>query len=173
MLFTAVYVVATVVIVYYNRRSIGEMKATREAESRPYLFVYLLTVPRYSHFYLVICNYSKTGGTIENLNITPDLNFIKGCGNASFLNKTAIAPDQSIQIFISDQDRHIPNTEYEIRLEYADTCLGNKYSEKYQLNLQYACETGYACKKKSNCSEGDNALINIAAALDTIKMKLQ
>lgn len=47
---TLVYVVATIVIVIYNRKSIKELQKTREEESRPYIFAYLHRDPRDFHF---------------------------------------------------------------------------------------------------------------------------
>lgn len=35
---TLVYVMATIIIVIYNRKSIQELQKTREEESRPYIY---------------------------------------------------------------------------------------------------------------------------------------
>ena len=40
-LLTLIYAIATVVIVSYNRKTIKEMRESRESETRPYIFVYL------------------------------------------------------------------------------------------------------------------------------------
>lgn len=45
-LLTFVYVVATIVIVYYNKKSIKEMIKIREEDNRPYVFANLEKDPR-------------------------------------------------------------------------------------------------------------------------------
>ena len=67
VLLTSIYVVATIVIVMLNKRSIDEMKLSREEESRPYIFASLTFVPRETkQCYLVLTNYGKTGARIKN-----------------------------------------------------------------------------------------------------------
>ena len=61
---TFVYVVATVIIVIMNRKSINEMKTARLEESRPYIIANLVKDPRDRCFYLKIKNYGKTGELI-------------------------------------------------------------------------------------------------------------
>lgn len=68
---TAVYVIATIVIVIYNRKSIKEMQRTREEESRPYVFAYLHKDPRDMCFYLRVKNFGKTGARINSFDISP------------------------------------------------------------------------------------------------------
>jgi hypothetical protein len=68
---TLVYVLATIVIVIYNRKSIRELQKTREEESRPYIFACLHRDPRDVYFYFRIKNYGKTGGEIESIIVSP------------------------------------------------------------------------------------------------------
>lgn len=59
-----VYVVATIVIVYFNKKTIDEMKEEREAESRPYLFAHLAFIPgEIKRCQLVLKNYGKVAPT--------------------------------------------------------------------------------------------------------------
>lgn len=169
---TAVYVIATVVIVYYNKKSIDELRKTRESESRPYLFLYLAKIPREQHYYLVLRNYGKTGGKISNARVSPGLPFLKGAADASFLNNTVVAPEQSIHLLIYDAAKTIQETDYSVSLCYEDMA-GKKYREDYVLNLEYVYSTGFSDHNKSNYTASENALHNIASSLDSITMKMQ
>lgn len=171
VLLTAVYVIATVIIVYYNRRSLNEMKNAREAESRPYLFAYLSADPKHSLFYLVLKNNGKTGAEITRLRIDPEIGFIRGANDGSVFDGVVIAPGQSVQTLIPNVDKTIPDTRYLVQLRYKDLYEYASYSEEYALNQQYANDLGSVNTKHSNCTETENALINIAETLDTIKAK--
>lgn len=169
---TAVYVIATIVIVYYNKKSIDELRQTRESESRPYLFLYLAKIPREQHYYLVLRNYGKTGGRIINTTIAPGLPFLKGAGDASFLNNTVVAPNQSIHLLVYDEAKVIQETEFSVCLGYEDM-TGKRFEESYVLNLEYVYSTGFSDHSKSNFTASENALHNIASSLDSITMKMQ
>lgn len=54
IMLTFIYVISTIVIVYYNHKSIKEMEKTRESESRPYIFVYLHKDPEIYVFIYVL-----------------------------------------------------------------------------------------------------------------------
>lgn len=169
---TAVYVIATVVIVIYNKKSIDELRKTRESESRPYLFLYLAKIPREQHYYLVLRNFGRTGGKICNAKISPGLPFLKGVADASFLDNTVVAPSQSIHLLVYDEAKMIQETDYSVSLCYEDMA-GKKFQEDYVLNLEYVYGTGFSDHSKSNYTASENALHNIASSLDGITMKIQ
>lgn len=75
-LLTLIYVLATIIIVYYNRKSIKEMQQSREEDSRPYIFAHLHKDPRDLCFYLRIKNHGKTIARIENISISPILKLV-------------------------------------------------------------------------------------------------
>ena len=76
-LLTFVYVVATIVIVYYNKKSIKEMIKTREEDNRPYVFANLEKYPRDRFFTLKIKNYGKLSAKINKIEIEPKINFFR------------------------------------------------------------------------------------------------
>jgi hypothetical protein len=172
-LLTAVYVIATVVIVIYNRKSIKEMQRSREEESRPYVFAHLNKDSRDLDFYLRIKNYGKTGAIIEQIKINPSLKFIHNTEIETFLKNVVLAPNQTLQFIVLDQEEETMKDDYHVILRYIST--GSKkiqYDESYTLVIPYAHQMGYTDSKTSNLSPEENALKNIAEHLDSIRMKL-
>lgn len=170
---TAVYVLATIVIVVYNRKSIKEMQESRKAESRPYVFAYLHKDPRDLCFYLRIKNYGKTGALIENIEISPKLKFVGETETKDFLKNVVLAPDQLLQFIVLEQKEETMKCNYNIGLRYKSTQTDKEqFEESYTLILQYAHQMGYTDNKTSNISPEANALKNIAGYLDSIRSKL-
>lgn len=170
---TFVYVIATIIIVYFNKRSIDEMKATREEEMRPYVFAYLAFVPRESkRSTLVVKNYGKCGARITAFKISPDLNLSPGKNDCSFLESTILAPGQSIRLLVIDSSFKLHEEKIQINVTY-ETLDGNtSYSESYLLIQQYVNQTGYVNTNMSGCEKWENALINISNSIDTIKTNM-
>ena len=172
-LLTLVYVVATIVIVIYNRKSIREIEKTREEESRPYIFAYLHKDPRDLCFYLRVKNYGKTGGKIESINISPLLKLVDSKNVGDFLNNVILAPNQMLQFIVLERNEETSKEIYDVNLRYHQTNNTEKvYEEKYSLLTQYSTLMGYTDSNKSNLSETDNALRNIANYLDSIRNKM-
>lgn len=172
-LLTLVYVIATIVIVYYNRRSIKEMKDAREAESRPYIFAYLHKDPRDLCFYLRIKNFGKNGGKIKNISITPDMKFVENGIASEFLKNVIFAPDQMLYFLLLERNAETSKSNYSIEITYTAIQDENKmYTEQYSLVTQYADKMGYTDNKTSNLSDEANALQNIASHLDSIRNRL-
>lgn len=170
---TLVYVLATIVIVIYNRKSIREIQKTREEESRPYIFAYLHRDPRDICFYLRVKNHGKTGGKIENINVTPQLNFVDNAVAGNFLNNVILAPNQMLQFILLERNEETTKKIYDINIQYHQTNnVEKKYEEKYSLLTQYSAQMGYTDSNSSNLSEKDNALKNIANYLDSIRNKI-
>lgn len=170
---TCVYVIATIIIVIYNRKSIKEMEKGRDEESRPYIFINLHKDPRDNWFYLRIKNYGKTGGKINSINVTPNLKFINDSEIEQFMKNTVLAPEQIIQFVVADKKEDIYENDYDVTIKYVSTCNNKKvYREQYKLITQYSTKMGYVDSKKSNFSDEANALNNIANYLDAIRNKL-
>ncbi|HBX23605.1 MAG TPA: hypothetical protein DEF34_08255 [Desulfotomaculum sp.] len=170
---TLVYVLATLVIVIYNRKSIKELQNTREEESRPYIFAYLHRDPRDVCFYFRVKNYGKTGAKIENIEVSPPLNFIDRKNPAEFLNNIILAPNQMLHFIMLERNEETAEKKYDVTIKYHPTSsLKKTYEGKYSLIMQYSSQMGYTDNKKSNLSDGDNALNNIANYLDSIRNKL-
>jgi len=170
---TCVYVVATIVIVVYTGKSIKELEKTREEESRPYIFANLQKDPRDVCFFLRVKNYGKTGGRISQININPNLKFADNLKVEDFLNNTILAPGQSLQFIIMEQNNETSKRNYDVTISYTPTFNDNmEYSEKYNLVTQYASQMGYTDNKKSNLTPEANAINNIAHYLDAIRHKL-
>lgn len=100
---TSVYVIATIIIVIYNRKTIHEMKNGREAENRPYIFAYLHKDPRDLCFYFRIKNFGKTGARIDNIMVSPNLKFAHNSQVKDFLNQVVLAPGQLLQFIVVEQ----------------------------------------------------------------------
>lgn len=172
-LLTLVYVVATIVIVIYNRKSIREIEKTREEESRPYIFAHLHKDPRDLCFYLRVKNYGRTGGKVESIDISPSLKFVDSKNIGEFLNNVILAPDQMLQFIVLERNEETSKETYNVNLRYHQTNNTEKvYEESYSLLTQYSTLMGYTDNKKSTLSETDNALRNIANYLDSIRNKM-
>ncbi len=170
---TFVYVIATLVIVYFNKRSIDEMRTAREEEMRPYIFAYLAFVPRESKsFTLVIRNYGKSGARITSFNVNPELSLIPGKSSCAFLEKTILAPGQSIRLLVWDPDVELDKETFCVQIAYESVDCKSSFSENYSLIQQYANQSGYVDTSRSGSSKSENALLNIASSLDTIKTNM-
>lgn len=172
-LLTLVYVIATGIIVLYNRRTIEEMRVSREAESRPYVFVYLDKDPRELCFYLRVRNYGKSGAKIQSVSITPNLNLPGGALPENFLKNVVLAPSQNLEFIVVGKKDETLKNDYDIRVRY--TSIGDvrkQYSDQYTLTVRYVRQMGYTDIKRNNLSDEANALRNIASHLDSIRRKL-
>ncbi|WMJ23708.1 hypothetical protein RBG61_03305 [Paludicola sp. MB14-C6] len=172
-LLTLVYVVATIVIVHYNRKSIKEMKTTREAESRPYVFAYLHKDPRDLNFYLHLKNYGKSGAKINSLTITPSLQLCENKNLSEYTQNIILAPSQKLYFILLEKSEETQKSDYHVCLNYSPIHdSSKKYQEDYDLIIQYADLMGYTEPQNSKLSPEGNALRNIASNLDSIRNKL-
>ncbi len=171
---TLIYVVATIVIVWFNKKAIDEMKLSREGEARPYLFCHLSFIARETkRGTLVLKNYGKTGATITSFLITPRIPLPKGESNCSFFKGTTIAPQQSITLLAYDEELQMQSTKYQVSITYQDVSTKVIYKENYDLTQQYISESTFFEKNGTRSSKAENALISISDSLDTIKNLLQ
>jgi hypothetical protein len=119
---TLVYVIATIVIVIYNRKSIKELQNTREEESRPYIFSYLHKDPRDNWFYFRVRNYGKTGARIEKLQILPQLIFAGKKNSVEFLSNVILAPNQMLQFILNEWKEETAQKKYDVTIKYQKLC---------------------------------------------------
>lgn len=169
---TLVYVVATIIIMYYNRKTIREMQITREEESRPYVFIYLDKDPRDEWFYLRIRNYGKVGARIEKVVISPALKLQNNGEISEILKEVILAPNQTIELIIGSHKKETSENNYKVDFEYANLTNKKIYYEKYTLIIQYSHFMGYTETSGSNLTPTENSLRNIANHLDTIRRKI-
>ena len=170
---TFVYVVATIIIIIMNKKSINEMKESRLEESRPYIVVNLVKDPRDRHFYLRVKNYGKSGAVINSFTIAPELNLVEDDKNGLILSKCLLAPSQSLQFIVLEEWEKTCKKSRTVTISYSTIdAIPREYNESYVMITQYAHQMGYTDTKRSNLSDGDNALVNIAAHLDSIRNKL-
>lgn len=170
---TFVYVVATVIIVIMNRKSINEMKTARLEESRPYIIANLVKDPRDRCFYLKIKNYGKTGAIINSFSVLPTLKLVRDGDKEIKLDGCMLAPNQSIQFIVLEEWEHTCKQNYEVIILYSSfEKEKRKFEEKYMLVTQYAHMMGYTDNKNSNLTESENALVNIVRQLDSIRNKM-
>jgi len=172
-LLTMVYVVATIIIVVFNRKTIKEMKDSREAESRPYVFIYLDKIPRETHCFLRIKNYGKSGAQLNDVSITPNLTFNKGALPRDFLSSVILAPSQSLEFLVFDVKDEILENSYTVHLQYMSVD-GNKkqYKDDYILLMNYIPQLGYIGGGPTDLSSEAKELQRIGNQLDSIKHKL-
>lgn len=169
-LLTLVYVIATVIIVWYNRRSINELQQTREVESRPYVFVYLDKEPRDHCFYLRVKNYGKSIARIDGVEISPKLKLAGDALPEDFLKNVIIAPTQILEFIVLGQKDEIAENDYSVRIFYSSVGkTSKKYCEEYTLTLQYTRQMGYTDSNRRNLNDEANALRNIASHLDSLR----
>jgi len=170
---TAVYAIATIIIVFYNHKSIKEMENAREANLRPYVFAYLHKDPRDLCFYFRIKNYGKTGARVDSIQISPSLKFIYNSDVKDFLNRVILPPQQMLQFIVVEEKEETLQHEYKIQIRYSAVYKkSKKYREEYTLVVQYAHQMGYTNSKSSNLSDEANQLQNIANYLDCIRSKI-
>lgn len=169
-LLTFVYVVATIVIMYYNKKSINEMAKSREEDSRPYVFANLERDPRDRCFTFKVKNHGKSSAKITNIQINPSIEFIHE-KNANFLSGVIISPGQVIPFLIPKESNKIADCLHKITIDY-ESLNGKKYHEEYIIALEYSNQMGYSDSNRSNLSETDNQLYNISANLEKINNKL-
>lgn len=170
---TFVYVVATVIIVIMNRKSINEMETARLEESRPYIIANLVKDPRDRCFYLKIKNYGKTGAIINSFSVLPTLKLVRDSDKEIKLDGCMLAPNQSIQFIVLEEWEHTCKQNYEVIISYSSfEKEKRKFEEKYMLVTQYAHMMGYTDNKNSNLTESENALVNIVRQLDSIRNKM-
>jgi len=172
-LLTLVYVIATLIIVVYNRKVIDEMKQNREEDSRPYIFVYMHKNPRDNTFSLVVKNYGKSGARIEKINIEPKLKFVAKPMEDDFMKNVVLAPNQMVHFMLGERAVETYKKDYIAQVSYKSVTLENKkhYDERYEMITEYASSMGYAHYESSK-DKSENALIRIAAELDSIKNNL-
>ncbi len=170
-LLTMVYVIATIIIVIYNRKVIDEMKQTREDESRPYVFANLHKDPRDSMFSLVIKNYGKSGARIKRIHFEPKLKFVKNEMPDDFMKGVVLAPNQMVHFLIGERASDTYLKKYIAQVSYKSVALGNQksYDDRYEVLTDYASNMGYANVSNSNTSKSETALMNIAAELESIR----
>ncbi len=172
-LLTLVYVVATMIIVIYNRKTIKEMQKTREAESRPYVFVSLEKDPRDSWFSLRIKNYGKTGAIVRSVEIIPTPKFVDEARPEDFLADVVIAPLQSLEFYLIENEDETISKGYSVSVQYITVDDKEKcYNDNYSVALQYANQMAYSEYNTSGTNPEANALRTIANHLDSIKRKI-
>lgn len=169
-LLTFVYVVATIVIMYYNKKSINEMAKSREEDSRPYVFANLERDPRDRSFTFKVKNHGKSSAKIIRMEINPNIKFIHE-KDASFLSGVIISPGQVIPFLIPKESKEMMDCLYKILIDY-ESLAGKKYHEEYNIVLSYSREMGYSDTTKSNLTNAENQLYNISANLEKINNKL-
>ncbi len=172
-LLTLIYVIATLIIVHYNRKTIREMKESREAESRPYVFVYLDKDPRDMCFFLRIRNYGKSGAKLNHVSITPNLKLCDDGLPENFLKNIILAPSQTLEFIVLEGKEETMKNDYSVSIQYSSMDgSGRQYTEEYMLTIQYAHQMGYTNNGRDNLSNEASALCNISNQLDSIRRKL-
>lgn len=171
---TIVYVLATIIIVIYTRKSIQQSELTREEESRPYIFANLHKDPRDLWFSLRIKNYGKTGAKIKSISITPTVKLNYDKDVSEMLNNIVMAPSQLMQVGIMNKKEEIYKIEnFTVTIKYSPTYnLKKEYDESYEISSIFAKGLSYEKTTRNNKNIIENELINISQYLDSIRNKL-
>lgn len=169
---TLVYVIATIIIVYYNRKTIQEMQISREEETRPYLFIYLDKDPRDERFFLRIKNYGKIGAKIEKVTIDPPLKLLNNGDISDVMKEVIVAPNQTIELITLNSKSDIQKNKYTIDFVYLGIMHERIYHETYTVLNGYTHFMGYTETSGSDLTPTENSLRNISGHLDTIRRKI-
>lgn len=174
ILLTIIYVIATLIIVIYNRKSIQQFELAREEEARPYIFLNLYKDPRDEWFSLRIKNYGKTGGKIKFVNITPSVHFSSKINISELLKDFVMAPSQLMNFTILNQKKEIYDIMYfTINIKYSPTYnLKKEYNETYTVSANFGKGLAYTDKTRTNTNIIENEMINISQHLDSIRNKM-
>lgn len=172
-LLTFAYVVATIIIIVLNKKTITEMQQGRQEESRPYLMASFVKDPRDKCFFIRIKNYGKTGAIITRLNITPDLKLVESTGGKIDLAGSLFPPEYMLQIIVLEEWEKTCEKEYHIEISYdsLETSVRH-FTDEYKLGLQYAHLQGYSNTKRQGYNKTENELANIADIMDSIRNKI-
>lgn len=172
---TLVYVVATIIIVYYNRIVIREMQQSREDESRPYVFANLHKDPRDTRFSLIIKNYGNSSAQIESIDIEPKLKFISQEMPDNFMKGVVLAPNQMVYFLIAEKTVETYKKKYIAQISYKSVALRNQkiYDEQYEILTDYASNMGYSNIVNSSSSKSESALVNIVSELESIRFNIK
>lgn len=162
-LLTLIYVIATVIIVWYNRKSIKSMEEAKEAETRPYIVCYFSYQENTKDKYFVVKNFGKSPATINSIVINPEFKIFEQ--NASeILNNLTLAPLQQYHFLISEQfvkdfiNKY--SNKFEIHIEYSKSTK-KTYNEYFNLNIDYMNNVLSTKCSKSDLNDKDNAICNM------------
>lgn len=132
--------ITTVIIAFISYKNLKELKTTREEENRPYIVFFIDKLKHNAKdYYLVIKNYGKTGGKVQNINMSPELDYSKTKESTlkikplTKVKNLYLAPNQSV---ISDFDfTSYPDKVFNVTISYSDK--KKTYKETSSIDLNY------------------------------------
>lgn len=173
IILTTAYVLFTGIIVYYNRKTINEMKITRENELRPYIFGQFTKFYDYGKIVdFQIRNSGKTGGVIKKITVSPELKLSKTTKGLKSLENFILAPNQSLSIQVFALVKDLIDINYEIHIEYQAINSTKIFTEDYKIPFIAYSLSGYSYTHEGNNSKEEDALINIASILSSINKRI-
>ncbi len=173
VILTFVYVIATIIIVIFNSKSIRELRITRENEMRPYVFGQFTMFSDYiNQADFQIRNSGKTGALIKAISIIPDLPISKDSDGISSLAGFVVAPNQVFNIMLKGLLKDIMDNMYTIHIEYQSLGIKQLYVEDYKIPLNAYSLVGHSYVSQDKHSDEANALRNIASILSSMNKRL-
>lgn len=173
VLLTQVYVLATIIIVFFNSLSIRELKITREAETRPYVLGQFASFSDYiNQLDFQLRNSGKTAAKIEEILITPALPISEHAGNIQCVKGLIIAPNQTFNIQLIGEVSSLLENTYSVHIKYQGLGMKKKYTEDYSIPLKAYSLLGHTYVTQPFTSGDSNALRNIASVLSSMNKRI-
>ncbi len=173
IILTFAYVVATIIIVVYSRKSIKEMKITRENELRPYIFGQFAKFSDYVNIVeFQVKNSGKTGGIIKKFTVSPELKMAKDSDGLRSLDDFILAPNQTFNILLQEMMGDMMDDKYTIHIEYQAIGSDKVYIDDYEIPFIAYSLVGHTYTKQGNSNKEEDALRNIASILASINKRI-
>lgn len=175
---TTVYVLATLIIMIYTKKSIDsnkmtlqEMKDARYASERPYVMGYFIYDEHLGTLFLVIKNFGNSLAKIESFSMKPEIKMFDKSPN-TFLDGSIIAPNQSLHFLIYPEEKkkvyHGEYNQFVFKFKYMDLATKNIFEEEIIANTEYIGQMLSTRTSLSNLTEKENILRNMEKALNSI-----
>ena len=162
----AIISVLTVVItIMQNKRMI-------EAQSRPYLSVYLQYDEYNTNTYICVKNYGNTSAKIITADLTPCIK-LRGNSFSDIIKNTVISPRQQLHFLlphnIQEKLLENENNEISVSIKYQDCMTMKTYNEQNHSFINYMNEIYSSRITNTDKSNIENSLQNLENSLCMIK----
>ena len=173
VLLTLIYVLATIIIVIFNSKSIREFRITREAETRPYVLGQFTSFSDYiNQLDFQLRNYGKTAAKIEDISITPALPISERAGDIQCVKGLIIAPNQTFNIQLIGELSSLLENTFSVHIKYKGLGMKKTYTEDYSIPLKAYSLLGHTYVTRPFSKGDSDALRNIASILSSMNKRL-
>lgn len=167
---TAIYVLATIILVRQNKKTLQEIKTSRELEQRPYIYAEIVNTSEFVHTYsLQVRNRGKSPAILKLITIAPSIKFSEKLGIESLQNMVFL-PGQCLSLIIKNNNKEFHENKYHFSLEY-QSLAGESFIESYTIPLDAYLLTGTPYLMIDGKDSTESALKNIAGILASMNKK--